>query len=649
VATFTVKLITTTDNIPDAGVLVDLDTGYPSVTSSPTGTSFSITRTGTGTYSITAASRGTVEDLGTAAVISVKYTPSGATQQSTSFNILQEANNKTKTNEDTGITLSISTIYDDSDCAASGDTWTVTASGESGGREEYTYTSGASEWVSLGGTQIAASLISITTSGTGLSGSGTGAGTSVTWADRGIYEGNYRSGTITASYSGESVSETVYQTFNAIESTSNHVIESVSLNGVNGNVEVDADATYIDPDVRLSYTETYTSGATYDYKSFINDINYCGISVSGTGFSITGNRVNITENTGSSTRNGTLTITYKDATPVQRTITQAAASATTYQILGEIAYSSGSQIPASGGTATLTITKQTYINGVHQSASDVLIDCDSGYPDLVSQPTGCDVSITRTTTGTYSVSAESRGTTVNSGTEIEIYLASTVEGSLKTDSVIVIQQANALVSSTGYTITSVTLDGVNDDIYITKSAQTITVLGSGTYTKTYTSGASESANFNLGASDISVSGLGFSYLDFTISVAANSGAERTCTVTASYSGATNVTRTITQAMGIVAPSLSLDTHSLFGNTLTMKASVSSAGGGTITACGFGYRDTSSFEILVSASTVQSGQFTADVSVIPGQTIYWRAYATNEAGTTYTTITNYTHSGTPIEE
>ena len=285
------------------------------------------------------------------------------------------------------------------------------------------------------------------------------------------------------------MSETVYQQENEVLSTSNHVIESVSLNGVNGNVEVDADATYIDPDVRLSYTNTYTSGATYDYESYFNDVYECGKSVSGTGFSITGSRVNITENTGSSTRNGTLTITYKDATPVQRTITQAAASATTYQILGEIAYSSGSQIAASGGTATLTVTKQTYINGVHQSESDVLIDCDSGYPDLVSQPTGCDVTITRTTTGTYSVSAESRGTTVNSGTEIEIDLASTVEGSLKTDSVIVVQQANALVSSTNYQITSLKLDGVNDDINITKSSQTITVLGSGTYTKTYTSGA----------------------------------------------------------------------------------------------------------------------------------------------------------------
>ena len=220
-------------------------------------------------------------------------------------------------------------------------------------------------------------------------------------------------------------------------------------------------------------------------------------------------------------------------------------------------------------------------------------------------------------------------------------LQATISGSAKTDSVIVIQQANALASSTGHTITSVKLDGVNDDIDITKSAQTITVLGSGTYTKTYTSGATESANFNLGASDISVSGTGFSYSNFTISVAANSGAERTCTVTASYSGATNVTRTITQAMGIVAPSLSLDTHSLSGSTLTMKAYISSAGGGTITACGFERGNTSSLGTDVSASTVQSGEFTADVSVIPGHTIYWRAYATNEAGTTYTTIANTT--------
>ena len=102
-----------------------------------------------------------------------------------------------------------------------------------------------------------------------------------------------------------------------------------------------------------------------------------------------------------------------------------------------------------------------------------------------------------------------------------------------------------------------------------------------------------------------------------------------------------MTRTITQAMGIVAPSLSLDTRSLSGNTLTLKASISSAGGGTITACGFEHGNTSSLGLDVSASTVQSGQFTADVLVIAGQTIYWRAYATNEAGTTYTTITNAT--------
>ncbi len=102
-----------------------------------------------------------------------------------------------------------------------------------------------------------------------------------------------------------------------------------------------------------------------------------------------------------------------------------------------------------------------------------------------------------------------------------------------------------------------------------------------------------------------------------------------------------MTRTITQAMGIVAPSLKLDWYSLSGSTLTMKASVLSAGGGTITACGFEHGYTSSLLTDVSASTVQSGQFTADVSVVAGRTVYWRAYATNEAGTTFTTITNAT--------
>ena len=102
-----------------------------------------------------------------------------------------------------------------------------------------------------------------------------------------------------------------------------------------------------------------------------------------------------------------------------------------------------------------------------------------------------------------------------------------------------------------------------------------------------------------------------------------------------------MTRTITQAMGIVAPTLSLDSHSLSGNTLKLRATILSNGGGTITACGFEHGNTSSLGTNTSASTVQSGRFTADMLVIPGQTIYWRAYATNEAGTTYTTITNAT--------
>ncbi len=190
-----------------------------------------------------------------------------------------------------------------------------------------------------------------------------------------------------------------------------------------------------------------------------------------------------------------------------------------------------------------------------------------------------------------------------------------------------------------------TLNGVNDDIYISKSLHTITVLGSGTYTKTYTSGASESANFNLGASDISVSGTGFYYSNYEITVVPNFGVERTCTVTASYSGATNVTRTITQAMGIVAPSLSLDSYSLSGNILTLKASISrdviNDNGGTISACGFERGNTSSLGIDVPVSTIQFGEFTADVWVSAGQTIYWRAYATNEAGTTFTSTTSIT--------
>ena len=348
----------------------------------------------------------------------------------------------------------------------------------------------------------------------------------------------------------------------------------------------------------------------------------------------------------------------------------------TYALSLSLSYSSGSYIPASGSTtsgvtATLTVKFITYVGGVYDS--EQYVDADSGYPDISNEPNGCNFSVTRTSLGTYTISADSRGSVVNSNTDATVtvkytpsggsqltetetvsqqanaltntqydkdvvfiinssYTSSyspadasetswsvtasatqydyvkytytsgyktdwiqlgsgtsisassidvgtsgtglsgsgdgtgttvtwasrgTVTGSIRdgyveveydvySDTVAVYQEANALEYTDNKVITSVLLDGVNNNITIPYTSDSITVSGGGTCTEHYTSGSSASGTFTIGASGFSVSGTGFSYSNYVVSVTENSGSERQGTVTAAYSGATSVQRTITQ-------------------------------------------------------------------------------------------------------
>ena len=437
-----------------------------------------------------------------------------------------------------------------------------------------------------------------------------------------------------------------------------------------------------------------------------------------------------------------------------------------------LSYSTGTYILASGErTATLTVTRKTYINSVYQSELDQLVDADS--VTFTYEPSGTDFSATRTSVGTYTISAQSRGTTVSIETDAtirvnytpsgasQIYETTTVSqeanaiidteydtvisitvfsdynsaeepadaggaswtvtasgsstdryryeytsgdfgawidelgesisasdisistsgtglsgsgtgagttvtwadrgttvGSIRSgtvtatyntymDSKTVYQEANAVVSSTNYVITTLYLDDVNGNIEISSDADSIHVTGGGTYTKTYTSGSTAQDSFSLGASDISVSGTGFSYSNFYITVSENTGDERYCTVTGSYSGATSVQRTITQAAFVVqSPELSIVSYSRNVLELTMKCTITDDGGATITENGFEWGYTSALGNTAVATTVQSGEFSKAITVNKGTTVYFRAYATNSAGTTYTSQASVSIPNTP---
>jgi len=435
----------------------------------------------------------------------------------------------------------------------------------------------------------------------------------------------------------------------------------------------------------------------------------------------------------------------------------------TYTLSLGLTYSTGTYILASGErTATLTVTRKTYINSVYQSDLDTLVDADSIV--FTYEPSGCDFSATRTSLGTYTISAASRGTVPSAETDatirvnytppsssqiyetttvkqeanavidtgydtvIEISISSnydsvetpadaggaswsvTASGSEVnyereqytslswtswvevTDSPItasaitlsasgagfsgsgngggttvtwasrgtvtgivregvitptyngetyatkyVYQEANALEYTDNRVITSVLLDGVNNNITIPYTSDSITVSGSGTCTEHYTSGSSASGTFTIGASGFSVSGTGFSYSNYVVSVTENSGSERQGTVTASYSGATSVQRTITQQHVVYVPGVELGSPNIGSTSIQLVAAITDDGDGTISDCGFNFGEESGNLMTYDADeVVQSGNFTRTMTDLdPKTTYYLEAWATNEAGTTTT--------------
>ena len=435
----------------------------------------------------------------------------------------------------------------------------------------------------------------------------------------------------------------------------------------------------------------------------------------------------------------------------------------TYTLSLGLTYSTGTYILASGTrTATLTVTRKTYINSVYQSELDALVDADSIV--FTYEPSGCDFSATRTSLGTYTISAASRGTVPSAETDatirvnytppsssqiyetttvkqeanavidtgydtvIEISISSnydsaetpadaggaswsvtasgrevynerdqytslswtswvavtdspitasaitlsasgtgfsgsgngsgttvtwasrgTVTGSVREGVITptynsetyatkyVYQEANALEYTDNRVITSVLLDDVNNNITIPYTSDSITVSGSGTCTEHYTSGSSASGTFTIGASGFSVSGTGFSYSNYVVSVTENSGSERQGTVTASYSGATSVQRTITQQHVVYVPGVRLGSPNIGSTSIQLVAAITDDGDGTISDCGFNFGEKSGNLMTYDADkVVQSGNFTRTMTGLdPKTTYYLEAWATNEAGTTTT--------------
>src|SRR5690606_4037916 len=105
------------------------------------------------------------------------------------------------------------------------------------------------------------------------------------------------------------------------------------------------------------------------------------------------------------------------------------------------------------------------------------------------------------------------------------------------------------------------------------------------------------------------------------------------------------------AISVTQPSLTTDAASaITASGATLNGNVTSDGGATVTARGFVYSNSDNTptigEIGVTQVTVGSGigVFSKAISGLnPSTTYYYRAYATNSAGTTYGGVQSFTTS------
>lgn len=206
---------------------------------------------------------------------------------------------------------------------------------------------------------------------------------------------------------------------------------------------------------------------------------------------------------------------------------QAANSATYGNLTGGSV--SAADIPASGGTRSASVTNMT---------------------QTITFTSGSSRKGTVTNSQTAAITGSNLGTTVKSRTKLgSITVTFTGEGSkTATKSVDVYQAANSITSyEYGNWIISISANPTT----ISAAGGTSTITRSCTRSKTpiYTSGSKGSATTESTTPTLSISGTGFTLNGTTVTASKNNTAQRTATVTASYSGATSKSVKITQNAG----------------------------------------------------------------------------------------------------
>lgn len=205
-------------------------------------------------------------------------------------------------------------------------------------------------------------------------------------------------------------------------------------------------------------------------------------------------------------------------------------------------------IPASGGSATAKAGNGT--QSWNKSATITTYQYDSGSTK--------DVTTENASSGTNNVSpniasieatASSKGTTVSSQTIVKSQVVTwSANGKSASGTMYIYQAANA-IDSYNYGSWNIAISANPTTIAASGGTSTITASCTRTKTPVYTSGSTGTATTESATPKLAISGAGFTLSGTTVTASKNNVAARTAIITASYSGATSKSVTITQSAG----------------------------------------------------------------------------------------------------
>lgn len=205
-------------------------------------------------------------------------------------------------------------------------------------------------------------------------------------------------------------------------------------------------------------------------------------------------------------------------------------------------------IPASGGSATAKAGNGT--QSWNKSATVTTYQYDSGSTkDVITKAASSGTNNVAPSVASITATASSKGTTVSAQTTVKSQAVTWSANGKSASGTMYIYQAANSIDSYNYGSWNIAISANPTTIAASGGTSTITASCTRTKTPVYTSGSTGTATTESATPTLAISGTGFTLSGTTITASKNNVAARTAIVTASYSGATSKSVTITQSAG----------------------------------------------------------------------------------------------------